>query len=95
MEGKPSGAWTTCATEKNKGQEEFEDCGVECLFLMAPDSLRKENNEQKSLEPWLKAWAEIQELSMTEKEFHLLLRQGWSVLVKVKSVGCSVMSDSL
>ena len=51
MEGKPSGAWTTCATEKNKGQEEFEDCGVECLFLMALDSLRKENNEQKSLEP--------------------------------------------
>ena len=47
MEGKPSGAWTTCATEKNKGQEEFEDCGVECLFLMALDSLRKENNEQK------------------------------------------------
>ena len=95
MEGKPSGAWTTCATEKNKGQEESEDCGVECLFLMALDSLRKGNNEQKSLEPWLKAWTEIQELSMTGKESHLLLRQGWSVLVKVKSVSCSVVSDSL
>ena len=54
---------------------------MECLFLMALDSLRKENNEQKSLEPWLKAWTETQELSMTGKESRLLLRQGWFVLV--------------
>lgn len=37
--------------EQHEGQEGFKDCGLECLLLMALDSLKKENNEQKSLEP--------------------------------------------
>lgn len=43
-------------------------------LLMALDCLKKENNEQKSLESQLKAWTEAQELSMTGKQNHVSSR---------------------
>lgn len=46
-EGETLEARTTGAVEQKKGQEEFKDCGMPCLFVMALGSLKKENNEQK------------------------------------------------
>ena len=46
--------------------------------LTASCSLKKGNNEQTSLELWLKVWTEAQEFSMTRKESHPLLKQGWN-----------------
>lgn len=46
--------------------------------LTASCSLKKGNNKQTSLELWLKVWTEAQEFSMTRKESHPLLKQGWN-----------------
>lgn len=62
-------------TIEQKTGQGLEDCRMHYLFQMALDSLKDENNEQKSPGSSLRRCTETQECSPTGKGSHLSLRQ--------------------